>query len=220
MFELTKASDFSTSPREFLAIGFQNNGNDNNHASLLIRVDGSYYEAHFNQNRIQFFRLSQADFGFFPSQYIKKEVESVRESDLPAILSLCRIVSERQDNDNPQFGLFYSGEYYKPDASLSEDLPIGNRMTCVGFCLRILGAFFETGYISINDWPNYFEPDDDNFIRYCRRNNLNPEEAVKYCKRILPEELLTSGYLNNHPIPKIQIDNLLPTVLDQIETVV
>lgn len=194
MFEVVRSLDFSEKNSAFVAIGYYVS-NDCPHAGMIIKFEDFHYQFHYTGSNIEFAGLHL--------DFIHKITYTINSSDVPAFIAHCKSIAKHA---NPKYGYFYSGDYFDSDGNHFGDVDLGQRMTCVGFCLSTLKGFLEEDYILSSDWD--YDPDfKPGFLEYfCFKNSLNIDQIKKSFKRITPGQFLASGFFKEIPIGKAQID--------------
>ena len=87
------------------------------------------------------------------------------------------------------------------------DSDLGERMSCVGFCLNVLKGFLEEDYLSYSDW-NAEEDDKEYLINFCKEHDLEIESIQPHYRRITPIECLSSCFFTELPISRTDIDDV------------
>lgn len=204
MFEIIKTLQEGDRDCDFVALGFLEN-EGNNHATLIIKYNSELYQYHYTSREIDF---SNVSYDFF-----HKITETIQTSLVPAFYAHCREILKRA---NPQYGYFYSGEFYDRNGIHFSDKAVGERMTCVGFCLNVLKGFLEEDYIYYLDWDENSHDSPDYLVKYANNHNLKIEDISLSHRRITPLELLTSAFFVDTPIKKTKIDSKKEEVKDYI----
>ena len=110
-------------------------------------------------------------------------------------------------NANPNYGYFYSGESYNKDGVHLSNIDLGERMTCVGFCLNVMNGFLEENYLKFDEWSSDTHTDPNYLTVFCKNHNLDELKIKSSHRRISPRECLISGHFDELPISKAQIDS-------------
>lgn len=188
---------------DFVAIGNTLSEDKLNHAGFVINYKNELHEFHF---------VSEIEFCKAYNDYYHKIIELIPKDIVPSFIAYCKNILK---NANPKFGYFYSGESYDIDGNHLSNYDLGERMTCVGFCLNVLKGFLETDYINYSDWDNTLN-DLQYLADYCQKNKINIDDVKQSHKRITPLECLTSCYFVSLPITKSQIDSRKDSVQEFI----
>lgn len=204
MFEIVRTLKESDRNNDFVALGFYDNQGIN-HATIIIKYNSLLYQFHFAGKEI--------DFSYVCYDFFHKITDTINANLTPAFFAYCRHIKKKA---NPKYGYFYSGEFYDKDGTHFADKPIGERMTCVGFCLNVLKGFLEEDYIYYQDWDENSHTELDYLINYAQRHNLKIEDISESHRRITPLELITSGFFINTPIKKSNIDSKIESVREYI----
>ena len=145
-------------------------------------------------------------------EYFHKRTETIHKEEIPAFIAYCNSIKK---NANPIYGYFYSGEYYDNKGIHFSEKSIGERMTCVGFCMNVLKGFLENDYLKYTDWDSSSHST-DYLLKYAEKYNLDVASIQESHRRISPIEILTSGFFHNIPISKIEIDSKLTEVKEYL----
>lgn len=206
MFEIVQSKTESDIDRDFVALGFLPLANEMTHSALIIQYEGILYEFHYEGSEI--------DFSEIWNNYYHKITYSVHPDEVPAFMVMCEQIKKKA---NPKYGYFYSGENYDKQGNHFGNKDLGERMTCVGFCLNVLKGFFDEDYIKYADWKEDTHAKAEYLERYCIRYNIDIEKVKASHRRIAPLEFLTSGFFMDFPIRKTQIDNKIEEVREVIK---
>lgn len=147
--------------------------------------------------------------------YFHKITDTIPPEEVPAFIAFCKNI---QKNANPKYGFFYSGESYDVDGNHLSNKDLGEIMTCVGFCINVMKGYHEEEYFEYRDWGS--ESQSSSYLeRYCEEHNLEIVKIKPFHRRITPREFLISGFYNNLPISKKQIDKKKPEVQEYFEAI-
>lgn len=205
MFEIINTLNEEDINDDFVAIGnLINKDREPYHAALIIKYNSNLLQFHYTSLNIEFNEVNY--------EYFHKRTSTIHKEEIPAFIAYCNSIKK---NANPIYGYFYSGEYYDNDGIHFCDKAIGERMTCVGFCLNVLKGFLENDYIKYTDWDSSSHSN-EYLLKYAKKHNLDIELIHSSHRRISPIDILTSGYFYNIPITKIEIDNKLPEVSEYL----
>lgn len=195
MFEVVKSLDKFEKEEYFVALGYYIS-EETHHAGIIIKAGKEYWQFHFDSQKIDFSELKL--------NFYQKITNVIHPSDVPAFISHCKAINS---GANPVYGFFFPGSFYDKDGVFFGNKDLGERMTCVGFCLNTLNGFLEDSYIEESDWK--FDPDlKPGYLEYfCQKHNLDIEKVKPFWKRISPGQFLASGFFSEIPIKKAQIDN-------------
>lgn len=205
MFEIINTLKEEDISDDFVAIGnLLNEYKEPYHAALIIKHNSNLLQYHYTGKDIE---LSDVDF-----EYFHKRTRTIHKEEIPAFIAYCNSIKK---NANPIYGYFYSGEYYDNNGIHFSKKSIGERMTCVGFCINVLKGFLENDYLKYADWDSSSHSS-EYLLKYAEKHNLNVSSIQESHRRISPIEILTSGFFYNIPISKIEIDNKLTEVKEYL----
>lgn len=208
MFEIVRTLAESDKKINFVAIGYLPLKDGMSHASLIIQHQENLFEFHYTSMSIEIDNVSR--------DYSHKISETIHPDEVAAFIAMCRNIKKKA---NPTYGYFYSGESYDINGIHQSSNDLGERMTCVGFCLNVLKGFLEEDYLKYTDWENDgYELYDGYLEKYCADNNVELDSVKAAHRRITPLELLTSAFFSNTPISKTHIDQKISEVEDFIST--
>jgi len=203
LFDIVRSKEESDRESDFVALGYLHDSQFP-HSAFIIQYDGELYEYGYNGYSITLNSLAD--------DYYHKITETIGPGEVPAFIAFCENVKKKA---NPSYGYFYSGESYDVDGNHLSDTDLGERMTCVGFCLNILKGILEEDYLEYTDWTS--ESHSKKYLeQFCEKYSLEIDKISMYHRRITPIEFLTSGFFNEVPIRKEQIDSKLIAVKDYI----
>ncbi len=206
MFEIIRSKVEQDINRDFVALGFLIYGDNNDtHSAFVIQHKGVLSEFHFT-GKIESSELKH--------DYYHKITYSIHPDEVPAFIASCQQIKKKA---NPIYGYFYSGESYDSDGNHFGNKDLGQRMTCVGFCLNVLKGFLEDDYLQYTDWNEESHKCLGYLEWYCEKHKVDISMVKTSHRRIAPIELLTSGFFNNFPIRKIHIDGKLEDVTSIIQ---
>ncbi len=195
MFEVVRSLDFSEKNSAFVALGYYVS-NDIPHAGLVIKYNDINRQFHYTGSTIEFEGLYL--------DFFHKITETINISEVPAFIAHCNNIKKRA---NIRYGFFYSGDYFDSVGNHFGNSDLGQTMTCVGFCLSTLKGFLEDDYILFTDWdfdedfrPGYLEA-------FCKKYSVDLEKVKSSCRRITPGQFLASGFFQDTPIRKSQIED-------------
>ncbi len=137
------------------------------------------------------------------------KLEYVSSGDIPSFVAQAELIAERA---RPQYGQYYSGEYYDLAGTHRGQMAdqLGERMTCVGFCLNILKGFLEEDYLSYQDWGEESNPEPGYLERYCASLDIDPETVRDSHRRITPIELQATARISSLPVSHADIQEFVP----------
>lgn len=207
MFEIVQSQLESDINRDFVALGYLLIEDVGSHSAFIIQYQGTLYEFHYEGSMI--------DFSEIWNDYFHKVTYSVHPEEVPAFMAMCEQIQKKA---NPRYGYFYSGESYDRNGDHFGSKDLGERMTCVGFCLNVLKGFFEEDYLEYTDWDEDTHDDVGYLESYCERHNLDITKVKASHRRITPIEFISSGFFANLPIRKIQIESKVQEVEETIES--
>jgi hypothetical protein len=189
---------------DFVAIGSLEHNKNLYHSGLVIQYDGAMYEFHYNCE-IEYEPMIES-WHYIISKFIVSD-------EIPSFIAMCQNVKE---NANPLFGYFYSGESYDVHGNHQSLSDLGERMTCVGFCLNILSGFLEEDYLTYTDWDASSHGDTSYLKEHCTKHNLDITKISGSYRRITPKELLISALSAKLPIRKHDIESVIPSFDDYL----
>lgn len=205
MFEIIKTLDEEDIKEDFVAIGnLIDDIKEPFHAALIIKYNSDLFQYHYTGSEIELSEIAH--------DYFHKRTNTIHHSEIPAFIAYCNSIKKRA---NPIYGYFYSGEYYDNKGHHFSEKIIGERMTCVGFCLNVLKGFLEKDYLKYTDWDSSSHSS-EYLLKYAEKHNLNLELIQESHRRISPIEILTSGFFYKIPITKNEIDNKLDEVKEYL----
>lgn len=208
MFEIRRTLEEQDIEEDFVAIGnltFESS-QEPVHAAFIIKHNGILYEFHYTGTEIELNEVER--------DYFHKVTKCIHQDEVPAFIAQCNHVKAQA---NPIYGYFYSGEYYDNEGNFIGDNSIGQRMTCVGFCLNVLKGFLETEYLNYSDWGSESHELSESYLtRYCNRYGLNINDVRQSHRRVSPLECLVSCFYSSLPITKSEIDTKLPEVWEYL----
>lgn len=197
--DILQISTLNNDDNDFVAIGYSGYGAAS-HTAFIVKHNGTLYEIDFT-NSISHSELDD-------NSYYFRITDVIDSDDVPAFLAQCQAVA---DNARPEYGYFYSGESYDSNGNHISDTDLGQRMTCVGFCLNILKGFLEHDYLSYEDWDSSSH-NEEYLVRFCENNNFDRESIQHSHRRITPLEMLCSTAFSSVPISKTEIDSEMDNV--------
>lgn len=198
MFDIINTLTEKDIKENFVAIGsYVNDEGIAEHSVLVIKYQDDLRHFHFTGREILFDTVSGIN-------CFHKITETINEKLIPSFIVMCRRVLKTA---NPRYGYFYSGEYYDLNGIHFSDKEISETMTCSGFCLNILKGFLEEDYLLYSDWNTPSYPTADYLERFANHFDLDIDKISESHRRISPLELLCSGFFQNLPITKIEVDS-------------
>jgi len=192
---IIKSGEDSGSIADFVALGYQYDDRYS-HAAFIIQYEGDLIEFHYDGFGVVYSALLDT--------YFQKITQTIHPDEVPAFIVYCKRIKEKA---KPIYGYFYSGEFYDSEGNYLMNKDLGERMTCVGFCLNVLKGFLEEDYIDYTDWGNETHTEPDYLQSYCKRHQLDMSKVKASHRRVTPLEYLTSGLFSDLPIRKFQIDS-------------
>lgn len=203
--------------KNFVALGCTIDRSYNNidHlAFILYEKEDGEYEARLQECDYDGWQISLTELTPTSSNYYFRISPLVKEQDVEAFIAMCENVKK---NAKPEYGYFYSGESYDKNGVHQSSQELGQRMTCVGFCLNILKGFLEEDYIEYADWDSDTNNKENWLDDYCQKHNIDPHTLKQSHRRITPLEGLVSCFFENLPIRKSDIDSKKPEVIVLLE---
>lgn len=205
MFEVIRTLHEEDIEEDFVAIGnLINELRTPFHAALIIKYQSHLFQYHYTGTEIELCDIHL--------DYFHKRTYTIHQSEIPAFIAYCNSIKK---NANPHYGYFYSGEYYDKNGKHFSEKAIGERMTCVGFCLNVLKGFLENDYLKYTDWGSSSHSN-EYLLKYAETHQLDVAKIQESHRRISPIEILTSGYFYSIPISKLEIDDKLNEVKEYL----
>ncbi len=195
MFDIVRTLKESDKKTDFVALGNLLTGETSSHSAFVINHEDKLYEFHYTGDKIEFIPIKR--------DYYHKITNTILPDEIPAFIALSKNI---QKKSNPKYGFFYSGESYDVDGNHLSNKDLGEVMTCVGFCLNVLKGFLEEDYLQFKDWSSKSHENPLYLDAYCKVNKLDKAKIKPLHRRINPREYLISGFFDNLPIKKSEID--------------
>ena len=196
MFEIVNSLYGSDRITNFVALGNLLGENAHSyHSAFVIKYDNKLLEYHYTGKAIEYNELER--------NYFHKITDTIDPDEIPSFIAQCMNIQKKA---NPKYGFFYGGESYDQDGNHFSENDLGQRMTCVGFCLNVLKGFLEEDYIQFKDWTEDSHNEETYLTDFCAEHGINPNDVAPFHRRITPRELLISGFYIDLPITKAQID--------------
>lgn len=192
----------------YVAIATMRSNNQYYHSALIINFLGEKYEYHFDKEGIKFDKVCNI--------YLYKILNVIDKRLTPSFYVHCKRI---KDTSNPKYGYFYSGEYYDKNGKHFSENPIGEHMTCVGFCINVLKGFIGKEYIDYKDWDIDTHNVKDYLENFAKVNKFKISDILKSHRRITPLELFTSSYFISLPITKYNIDSKVDDVSIHLDNI-
>lgn len=192
---IIKSGEDSYDAADFVALAYQYDERYP-HAAFIIQNKGDLTEFHYDGGSVVYTTLLDS--------YFHKTTLTIHPDEIPAFIVHCQQIRQRA---KPIYGFFYSGEFYDREGNYLMNKDLGERMTCVGFCLNVLKGFLEEDYIDYTDWGSETHNKSDYLESYCKRHQLDINKVKASHRRVSPLEYLTSALFSDLPIRKSQIDN-------------
>ncbi len=195
-FDIVQSLKESDIVSDFVAFGNLLLGTESFHSAFVIQYQNKLYEFHYTGAEIEYVELR--------NDYFHKITNTILPDEVPSFIAMCKNILK---NANPSYGYFYSGESYTKDGVHLSNIDLGERMTCVGFCLNVMAGFLEEDYINYEEWSSDTHEDPEYLTRFCEKHNLDITKIKSAHRRITPRECLISGYFDSLPITKTEIDS-------------
>lgn len=194
MFEIIRSLTESDRVTNFVAIGNLLNEEGSFHSAFIVKNNNVLFEFHYTGRTIELTALEH--------DYFHKITDTIHPDEVPSFLAYCQNIIKKA---NPKYGFFYSGQSYDIEGNHLSENDLGERMTCVGFCLNVLKGFLEEEYIQYTDWSS--DSHEEGYLeRYCEKHHIDITSVKSSHRRITPIEVLISGFYTDLPIRKILID--------------
>jgi len=212
MFEIINTVSENDIEQDFIAIGgyYDNSEKKIYHSVIIIQFRKKVYAFHYtglDDRPIVFDENIDED-------CFHKITTAVPSILVPSFLKQCEKIFERAA---PVYGYFYSGEFYDIDGNHNSDTHTGETMTCAGFCLNILKGFLMTEYVDYTQWDSASHEVSGYLEYFSNKHSLDIDLIAQSHRRISPLDLLCSGYFNDLPIQKKQIDSKKQEVFDYLQ---
>ncbi len=195
-FDIVQSLKESDIVSDFVAFGNLLYETESYHCAFVIQYENKLYEFHYTGEEIEYSELK--------NDYFHKVTNTILPDEVPSFIAMCKNILK---NANPRYGYFYSGESYNKEGVHLSNVDLGERMTCVGFCLNVMTGFLEEDYINYKDWSSDSHSDPEYLINFCKNHNLDIDKIKSSHRRITPRECLISGYFDELPISKEEIDS-------------
>lgn len=205
-----------------------NSEGDCDHTGILVCLDEQLFYFHFYGD----VKLEDiTDTRSTKVNFYSKHLTILNSHEVSAFLGHCQEL--KRDGFKPLYGFVFDNSYYDPNNKESYLVnAIHDITTCVGFCIKVIRGFSfnHDEYIDLSDWTSksLSEIDDDlkNIIsrhleKYALSNGLSVQELYdqKNIKRVMPSELISSGFFDDLPISKKDIDTLRPTIEEYLKKI-
>ncbi|MCB9232492.1 MAG: hypothetical protein H6581_12555 [Bacteroidia bacterium] len=200
MFRIVRTKHESVENSDFVAPANLVKNGESYHAAIIIRYSGSMYEFHYPGPS------SGIEFNSNIRDYHHTVTYTIHADEIPSFIAYCKNIRDRA---NPLYGYFYSGESYDLHGNHLSNNDLGERMTCVGFCLNVFKGFLEEDYLKYSDWDGSSNPVQNSAYleSFCKEHGFKVDEIAPFHRRITPREFLISGFFNELPIRKEWIDD-------------
>ncbi|MCJ8163802.1 hypothetical protein MKJ04_03045 [Pontibacter sp. E15-1] len=208
MFEVVRSLFESDRKTNFVALGTMQNDSNSYHSAFVIQYDKNLSEFHYTGSSIELEGINH--------DYYHKITNTIHPDEVPSFIAQCLNIIKKA---NPKYGYFYAGESYNSDGIHFSNNDLGQRMTCVGFCLNVLKGFLEEDYIEYSDWEENSHDEENYLEKFCARNGISPEKVAPFHRRITPKEILASGFFVSTPIKKSQIDAKLSELQEKFNSI-
>lgn len=196
------------------------------HSGLIICFQEQIYYYHYSGKSV-FLNEITKEISKHSSLFIKK-VEIIFEDDVVTFLGHCEKL--QKIGVKPSYGFIFNDSYY--DSNTKDSFLVNAKhdiTTCVGFCIKVIRGFLfnHKEYIKIDDWGNIdlktLNPDLLKYInhylqKYADENGIEVQDLFNKgeLKRIIPAELLSSGFFKDLPIRKTSIDSIIPEIKEYL----
>lgn len=199
--------------KHFVGVGVEINAlGITRHVGLVFFCDDGYFLFHFNGSDVE---IEEEPLGW----YFKK-LDFINSEFCNQFFGHCKKI---KDIAKPVNGYFYPGSYYSSDGVYCTNLGLPEYMSCVGFCINVVKGFIEADeYFHYQDWTNLNGEFDKKYIsdfieKYKKiRPDMNEELISNNIRRITPPEYLASAYLEELPIRRNAVRNILNLVTQAI----
>ena len=195
-FEIVRSKVESDKISDFVALANLLNKAESYHSAFVIQYERKLYEFHYTGTAIEFCEMNK--------DYYHKITNTILPDEIPSFIAQCKNIEKIA---KPQYGFFYSGESYDIYGNHLSETDLGERMTCVGFCLNVLKGFLEEDYLNYSDWTSESHDDESYLETFCANNGIEISKISNSHRRITPRECLISGFFDKLPISKAYIDS-------------
>lgn len=195
LFPIIRTRHESDRSGDFIALANTIENLECNHAGFVISYNNELFVFHFTG----IIQLGPVD-----DDYFHRITPTILPDEVPSFIAHCKHIHKTA---RPIYGYFYSGESYTLTGIHTSSTQLGQRMTCVGFCLNVLKGFLEDDYIIYQDWTEQSHNEPGYLERYCDRHDLDIDNIRQSHRRISPIEFLVSAFFADTPITKAQIDS-------------
>lgn len=193
---------------DFVAIGtYLNDEKEPYHSVLIIQYAGVLQHFHYTGRALLLDDIYNNDCFHIKTAVVNKAL-------VPSFLGMCRRILKKA---NPQYGYFYSGDYYDVKGVHFANNHVGEVMTCVGLCLNVLKGFLGRDYMSYEDWTDTSTVPTGFLEYFANRNGLDINKIRESHRRITPSDLLCSAYFKSTPISKQMVDSKRAEVLEYLK---
>ncbi len=203
---------------DFIAFGIELDENGHGHHSgIFISLNNELVLFHFDAITVKIEHSNDLNGWFLLNKLVIFEGE---DDFIINFKAHCEIICEES---SPEFGFLFDGSYYDINGKYYTETDFSDVTTCVGFCIKVIQGYLNnTKFIDLTGWN--INPLDDfklkNSSFYEQQLEILKEkyplriEEIKenYFKRILPSELTSSGFYDDLPVTKDNIDFIRPTV--------
>lgn len=204
--------------------------NDSNctHSGLVICQDEEIHYFHYT-GKVELINITENVKTKKMNPIYQRKLDIISPHDVLMFLGHCEKLI--QQGISPIYGFVFNDSYY--DSITKEHFVKEQKhdiTTCVGFCIKVIRGFLwnNTEYLKLSDWNNQTistvpkeRLDKINLYleNYAKLHKIKIEDLYKQneIKRILPIEILGSGFFSNLPITKSDIDLILPDLKEYIE---
>jgi len=219
--ELLRLQDYN-SEEEFFGIAVELNGLGRaNHSGLILCYENKIFFFHYDgEVKLEDITSSNRDIYF-------KKIELFPEYYFPYIRAHFDLLLEKI---NPEYGFVFTDSFYDNEGNYVSDIKnLPDFCTCVGFCINIIRSLFlkNVKYIEINDWDSKSLKDIDSwfiervnkFIAKIPEFDTEKIDLIKNStyKRIIPIEILISGFFANKKNLPIRKNNIDPNIVETME---
>lgn len=221
--ELVRLKDYD-STRNFVGISVELNKNGVcSHSGLVISFEGKLYYFHYYIKVILDDITDKIE--DYPDIYFK-ELEIVSDYEVDTFLGHCEILFAR--GVTPLYGFVFDSSYYDSNGKFFLQNAKVDITTCVGFCIKVIRGWIYSHeeYLKLSDWDSTslekvpketLEVLENYLTLFASNANISVDELYKTneVKRIIPSELISSGFYTKLPIEKNSID-LIKLLVEEI----
>jgi hypothetical protein len=198
---------------DFVAAAVEYNASNKEviHSGIIICFEGQAFLFHYNGHAIEL-----EEFPKNGNWYVDKHYDFIPSQDVIPFYYHCLNI---KDEAKPSYGFNYNGSYFKGEGgSYFSEVEDFQFMTCVGFCLNVITGMIEAHtYILHEEWTLADSEKDPYFLEYMEAalegvSKQKQDQLKTSQRRIFPHDYLACSLINEIPISKKDVDNLVPNL--------